>query len=391
MSREIEAVIQIGGLEVVNERLIRIEVRSEMDLETITDPAIFRIEPKLDVSHVSVWTENNITIFEIELLDPLQANEIYTLSVGENVMSCSGNAWPAELKYTFGIAQEIHNDDLQISEILFDPPTNVSEYIEIYNSSSRIIDLRDVWLLVEGEDNSAEMTNLDFRGQILPGQWIVICENPASINNYYHVPYPERVFSVTLPSLPNYQKEILSLITIDVQGDSLLIDRSSYSVDFHNPLLENTKGISLERIRYDRDGMEASNWTSAAISVGGATPTGVNSQTVTTQSSGTNYFSLVSRTFSPDNDGFEDLMLLNYELPESGYIADVRIFTAQGHPVKRLVNNQSIGLKGQFVWHGDDQDGQQARVGIYFICIDAFNIQGKKIEEKLKVVLASQF
>src|SRR5690606_32869576 len=91
------------------------------------------------------------------------------------------------------------------------------------------------------------------------------------------------------------------------------IDSVFYTPDMQSPLIANPKGLSLERRQLTGPTDAARNFVSAASAVGGATPGYPNSQS--TEQAEKYGFSLQSPTFSPDNDGFEDLLKINYSLP----------------------------------------------------------------------------
>jgi Flagellar hook capping protein len=62
-----------------------------------------------------------------------------------------------------------------------------------------------------------------------------------------------------------------------------------------------------------------------------------------------------------------------------------------GRPVKYLVKNGILGIKGNWTWDGLDDKNNPLPVGTYIISAEIFNLQGKKRQFKKTIVLARQF
>ncbi len=84
-------------------------------------------------------------------------------------------------------------------------------------------------------------------------------------------------------------------------------------------------------------------------------------------------------------------MLLDYELPGPDYAASIWIFDVDGRPIRHWINNMTLGTEGFLTWDGLDEKSQRAAVGIYVLAIECFNPSGKKIRQKISVVLATRF
>jgi len=158
------------------------------------------------------------------------------------------------------------------------------------------------------------------------------------------------------------------------EADTLyvMIDSFDYSNDFHFPFLDETKGISLERISFDAPTQGNSNWHSASTVSGGGTPTFKNSQIRPTNPAD-DYFSIPEKTFSPDEDGFKDFLLIDYDFENQGYVATVNIFDARGRLVKTLFENELLGQTGSLKWDGITDEGRKAKIGIYIILAEIFS------------------
>jgi hypothetical protein len=157
----------------------------------------------------------------------------------------------------------------------------------------------------------------------------------------------------------------------DMGGVLLLHHGVAYNSDWHHTLLGDKKGVSLERISLEGSTQDANNWHSAAATVGFGTPTYQNSQFLDKVSTAENTFSLAKNTFSPDGDGFEDFLKIDYALSATGFVANIDIYDAEGRLVKWLVRNELLGVEGFFKWDGTTEAGTKAQMGIYVVWINA--------------------
>ena len=145
--------------------------------------------------------------------------------------------------------------------------------------------------------------------------------------------------------------------------------------------------MALERIHPDKPTQDRSNWHSAASSAGYRTPTYKNSQYLIPENSLAT-INVQLKVFSPDQDGHDDVAMIQYQLTESGFVANVFIFDAAGRQVRHLVKNALLSPRGEWKWDGLDESGRQLPVGTYIIYTEVFNLQGKKQQFKNTITLA---
>ena len=117
------------------------------------------------------------------------------------------------------------------------------------------------------------------------------------------------------------------------------------------------------------------------------TPTYKNSQYKLQQSINAT-IEISPKVFSPDNDGRDDIATIQYQVTEPGFVANITIFDAAGRPVRNLVRNGTLGLKGYWNWDGLDDKGLKLPVGTYILFTEIFNLRGKKEKFKNTMVLA---
>jgi hypothetical protein len=145
--------------------------------------------------------------------------------------------------------------------------------------------------------------------------------------------------------------------------------------------------VSLERIDPIGISNDENNWHSAAEAIGFGTPGGKNSQYYPSVSDGV--FSFTSSTISPDNDGFEDVLQVNYEMNESGLLGTFTIYDDRGRLVKRLLKSELLGTSGTFNWDGVTDENVKASIGTYVAVFEAFAIDGGLIYNKTKAFVVA--
>ena len=191
-----------------------------------------------------------------------------------------------------------------------------------------------------------------------------------------------------MESLPTYSNDEGSVYLVN--NLNMIVDSFHYNDDMHFALLNSNDGVSLERIDYNRPTIDESNWHSAAEDVGFATPGYENSQYMKTDTEGGEIV-VSPLTFSPDNDGVDDVVNISYNFSTAGFVASVVIYDAKGRLIKNLIQNELLGVSGTFSWDGITENNEKARIGIYIIFIEVFDLDGNVKSFKKTVVLAGYF
>ena len=323
----------------------------------------------------------NSGLLHLSFSKPFSNGVLYTLQVSA-VKDLAGNtltAGAANFSYYTPEAK-----DVVVNEILFNPKTGGEDYVELYNRSSKVVDLSKLSLANRsGSGTIASVKSLsDTARYLLPGEYVVITPNAAVLGLQYFIQNPGAVH--TIPSLPSYPNEkgavVLTSSTVEV------IDEVAYSEDWHFALIVNKDGVSLERLDPEAVSGDSQNWHSAASGAGYGTPGYKNSQ-FRLADAGEAVLEVTPRLFSPDNDGQDDMATIQYTLPGPGYAGTIIIFNAAGREVRRLARNAVLGTKGNFTWDGLGEKREQLPIGTYIIYAEFFNLQGKKKQAKKTVVL----
>ena len=94
--------------------------------------------------------------------------------------------------------------------------------------------------------------------------------------------------------------------------------------------------------------------------------------------------------FSPDNDGTNDVTNITYHFDQPGFTANVEVFDDRGRLMTHLVKNELLGTDGTWSWNGITDKNEKARIGIYIIYMEAFDLKGDVKQYRKTCVLAAK-
>jgi len=155
---------------------------------------------------------------------------------------------------------EVRND-LVVNEFMYSPESSQPEWVEIYNRSTKVIDLKNYRVADNSDTVKIVLSSLI----INPGEHVVFADD-TSIFNFYNI--PSQVVIKNLPALNNTGDRIILLDSLNRTIDSLIY-LSSWG---------GSNGNSLERINVAISSIDSTNWKTS-VSIFGATPGYINSVT----------------------------------------------------------------------------------------------------------------
>ena len=355
----------------LNPNYLQVEFNEGIDSNSLID-LIFNTEPSLTIANTyieSAYANGLIFSFNENLIP----SQTYSFSLS-NIRDCWLN--PASLSGTFALPELAYPGDLVINEILSNPYSDGEDWIELYNNSNKYIDLYQWQFGNYQGDTLSNFVTIPVHYVVPPSAYVVLGEDPqfASEN------YPNNNSNVFLQNdLPSYANDSGSVVLL--QGFDIM-DKVSYNEDWHLSVIDDLNGVSLERLDPNGNSNDAFNWHSAAQDIGFGTPGIKNSQFISAIYSGD--FSFTSPTFSPDNDGYEDVLQVNYMLEKEGLLGHVQIFDNMGRPIKDLFQNQLLGSTGTFTWDGMNNSQQKSPIGPYVMIFEAFSTDGSVFFTKIK-------
>lgn len=352
-----------------------------------------------DLTEINNFSITNNTILDLSLIgntlnaivlaleNPLVENQIETIEIATTLKDCTGNPIDGRTTYPITLPVLANANDLVINEILFNPQTGGKDFIELYNRSEKVIDLSSLFLANQALDNP-QFKPVEIQKLLFPNEYVVFTESPTDIKTRYKIANPNALFDLDLPTFADKEGNIL--LYTNHGTETIFIDEFDYTDEFHNALLNDKNGVALERINPDLPTQNGGNWNSASATVGYATPTGQNSQSIESIREKASIFSLSNNRISPDGDGFEDILQINYAVDKAGYSATIHIYDAAGRLINKIAQNELLATSGSFKWDGVAADGQKANVGIYVLWMEYFNLDGDVGQVKEAVVVAAR-
>ena len=326
----------------------------------------------------------SFSTLDLRLSSTLVKGQIYTLELTGELADCAGNEMQIGSSINLGGPDKPERGDLIINEVLSHPFDGTdADFIEIFNKSSKIIDLKDVKIGSGGDTMPQKAVWASSGGsQLFPNGYCTLCKNRKLTQQQYVCPEPLNLLQCD--SLPSYNNDEGVVFLTDKSLQT--IDKLHYTDDMHYPKLQTTEGVSLERLSPTMPTQNPDNWHSAAETAGFATPGYANSQQLP-EGDGTE-FSISPAVISPDNDGFEDFAAFTLRFPEPGNRLTLRIFDANGHAVSLLANNVLCGSEASFRWDGLDDNRNQLPSGMYVVIAQYWDVQGKSGRKRKVISIA---
>jgi len=319
--------------------------------------------------------------FSFILDNPVERNEVHTITVPEGITDFAGN--PIEKSdFKFGLTESVVTGDVLFNEVLFNPFPGDPDYLELFNLSDKIIDASRLQVVSENDDSGVKSEAIllsDERRCFLPGEYYAVSTDTKKISDRYFSADPTRLFKTE--SLPSMSDDKGHLVLFNRELD--LIDEFMYTDKMHYSLLSSQEGVSLEKIRPGDKSGEKTNWHSASESSGWGTPGAPNSMFVEVPVT-SDKITFSSTKITPDNDGNEDILIISMNFTGTGNVISVAVFDETGSFVRKIATNLFAGAEVSLNWDGTSDDGTLVNTGIYIVLISVFDDTGKT--EKWKKV-----
>mgnify|MGYP000663421334 CR=1 FL=1 len=339
------------------------------------------LEPELTINAVSASGSSLLISFD----NPIDTGVTYMLTLS-GISDCEMNPQTEDSSSTFIFPITADSGQFVINEVLFNPYTGGSDYVELVNITDRPLNLKG-WMLAnfdeeDGISNFETITTENY--SVGAGGYVLITEDTTDVRvNYIN----HGIENFIQADLPSYNNDSGTVYLMNI--DTVLSEAFSYNENLHFPLLSDVNGVSLERLDFNRPAEDDGNWHSAAQTSDFGTPGLVNSQFFPTQQA-MGEVSVDPELFSPRDGNGNNLLNINFKFDAPGYVATVRIYDSNGRPVRILATNELLSNEGTFTWDGTTDGGELARIGMYIILFEAFSSNGDKSVHKLTAALGGR-
>jgi hypothetical protein len=342
---------------------LELQFNEGMDSLSLTN-VLLTFNPNLTIQNKFIQGSHPKTM-TLQFNETLIGSQLYSYTLNA-ISDCWLNT--AVRNGTFILPETPQEGDVVVNEILQNPLTGGQDWIELYNNSNKVINLKDWQLANYKNDTIDNFKTIPSNYLLQPNDYVVLGKDSTFVKQNYAFSIPGKFLFSELPSYNNDSG------TVYLIYNSEIIDKVSYLDAWHFDLLDDTDGVSLERIDPNGNSNSEFNWHSASEDVGFATPGRINSQYRPAVSNGEVTFS--DDIFSPDNDGYQDILQITYNLTNPGMLGKAQIYDDRGRLIRSIFTNELLGTSGTFTWDGITDQQVKASIGVYVLVFEVFSTDG---------------
>jgi hypothetical protein len=370
---------------VPNDSCIVLNFSETLNFSILSDSLSFFIDNGIGNQPKIKFLNNLFKSIVIELNKKLELGKTYELTIHQKVCDCAENKLHDDIKLNIALPALADSFDVVLNELLFNPFPYCAGFVELYNHSNKVLDAGE---LIIATIDTVSMEVKTFapvaeKGTLFnPNSYLLVTKNIENLKKYYTFKTSGNLLEQSdFPTFDDKHGQVAIM-----KKDMSVIDKFEYNENMHNSLLNNTEGVSLERLNVNSLTNSSMNWQSAAQTAGFATPGYKNSQTIANNEQN-NGITVSPEVFSPNNDGTDDFVTIyiNQDLKE--FTATIKIYSASGIFIKNIITKQYLGSLNQFIWDGTSEDHIILYSGIYIIHIQLFNSKGTMKNIKKTCVL----
>ncbi|MEJ1236921.1 lamin tail domain-containing protein [Chryseolinea sp. T2] len=370
----------LASVDIVDERNLRINFNERLSQATLQSTK-WAIIPSVELTKLTFIDSSRMAI-ALVLDQPLQGGQLYSLTMGQ-VYDCAGNPLQPGGKTTFALPEAAASGDVVINEILFNPRPDGVDFVELFNASGKYISLNGWAIGSVNDDGYSERAIINAIVTLHPKQYMAFTADASVLEAQYLCADS----SITQLKLPSYADE-KGIVYISNEVDST-IDLFEYNAAMHNAFVNDSEGISLERISSSAPSNDGSNWTSASSSAGFATPGSGNSaerRERTTEKAVT----VAPSVFTPIT-GQPNFAEISYQFEQPGCVATVNIYDSRGMIVRHIADNILLSTEGKLRWDGDKDNGSKALSGYYVVWFQVYADDGTSRLFREAVAISSRY
>jgi hypothetical protein len=256
------------------------------------------------------------------------------------------------------------------SELLPEPQSGGSEYIELYNRSEEELPIASLSIATRKSDGSlsTHYPLSSITTSLQPGAYTLLTKNREGVADFFLIQQPDALQELKLPVLSNVSAQLVLFRSDDEE----VIDEVHYSYKWHSASLKDPKGVSLERIHLDGESQDPDNWTSASTLSGGGTPGYKNSQ------AGLSDEGTSTEIEAPEYNATTGYYEIRYQTEKAGYYGRAEVFDSSGRRVATIMNHALLGTSGTITWEGVGAGNSKLATGVYILTAELYHPEGDR-------------
>ncbi|MCA9731582.1 lamin tail domain-containing protein [candidate division KSB1 bacterium] len=330
-----------------------------------------------------LYDPNDDYVFASSVLPvTLEVGEILPLTLSHICTKSGKNSFVFEIsaqddnrvtnnRYAFSVSASFLYGDLIVNEIMINPFVDAPEWVELYNVSDQRIYMQE-WTISDGSTLGVINTEQN-EPFIDPNEYVILSQST------FQMPIDSKII---LPS--NWP-------TLNNDGDIIyILDQNDCLIDsvHYTSRQVGERGISLENMNFNVKDSGMLNWD-FCVSPEGSTP-GIKNSLYIEKMPISAQLSVTPDPFSPDGDGIDDHVLIQYELPLQTSNVDLIIFDLRGRKVRHLLRNASSAAERAVFWDGRDDEGRLLDIGIYIVYVQSLNASRGMLQTLKKAVVLAK-
>lgn len=252
---------EVENLRIINDTTLHIGFDETIDTSTLRDENL-ALSGSLSILNLSILNAQGTEI-DINLTEPIETGVLYYITL-TNISDCAGNNIQ-EISLDFYLGATPKSNDLIITEIMANPSPPQSlpdaEFLEIYNSSNKIISLKGV--TIADANNSTTLNEFDLG----PKKYIILTPNSSASE------FARLGQTLGVSNWINLNNSEDQLFIYNLQNE--LVSSTRYADSWYRSSSKSQGGYSLEMIDPSYPCLEETNWT-ASENLSGGSPGKVN-------------------------------------------------------------------------------------------------------------------
>lgn len=308
-------------------------------------------------------------------------------SIGDTIHNCVS-------KYKY---HAIQSGDIVVNEIMYYPAVGCKRFVELYNTTDDDILLYGLVLSGYTADGALlRSCMIDCLSFLPSGGYAVVSADTSSVLEQY-LATGLQVQQSRFPTL-NTSRGYVALASLD----GVTIDSVYYDNAMHSQLMEQTRGVSLERISASGASLDASNWTSSTWQRL-ATAGFVNSCTHTpddnsddnviseldSNEESSEEITVENQLMHPGDADMEYTLIFNFRRQSEPSVS-IDVYSAEGCPVRCLASSLPTYKGCSVSWDGFDDSGNRCVTGIYVVIVKAIDETGWSRRYKFACVVGAR-